>query len=65
MVGQIVVSVALIASVAVQVKGVGFGRVWGSGGTSFTRRGLEKLIFKGTFVLSFLFITLSALALLV
>ncbi len=57
---QVVVSVALIASILVQNKGVGLGRVWGGGSqSSFTRRGLEKLIFKFTFVLVAAFVALS------
>ncbi len=61
---QIVVSVLLIGSILIQNKGVGFGRVWGGGSqTSFTRRGLEKLVFKSTFALVALFIILSVVQL--
>jgi len=59
---QLVVSVLLALCILVQVKGNGFGRVWGSGAQSFTRRGFEALIFKLTFVLSFLFLALSLAA---
>ena len=59
---QITVSVALIGFILVQVKGTGFGRVWG-GSASFTRRGLERLIFKLTFVTTFVLIGISILAL--
>lgn len=52
------VSVVLILFILVQNKGTGFGRVWG-GSSSFTRRGLEKVIFKMTFVLTGLFVLLS------
>ncbi len=55
---QILVSVVLILMILVQNKGTGFGRVWG-GSSSFTRRGLEKVIFKMTFVLTGLFVLLS------
>lgn len=56
---QIVISVLLIVVVLLQVKGTGFGRVWGGLSASPTRRGLEGVIFKFTFVLTFLFITVS------
>lgn len=57
---QAVVSIAAVALILLQVKGTGFGRVWG-GGASFTRRGLEKIVFKATFVLVAFFIILSVL----
>ena len=59
---QIMIACILIVVILVQVKGVGFGRVWG-GQASFARRGLEKLVFKLTFVFSFIFILTSILAL--
>lgn len=59
---QILVSLILILLILVQNKGIGFGRVWG-GKTSFTKRGLEKAVFKLTFVISGLFITVSILQL--
>lgn len=59
---QLIVSFLLAVCILVQVKGNGFGRVWGSGAQSFTRRGLEALVFKLTFVLSFLFLALSLAA---
>ena len=61
-VAQLIVSLLLAICILVQVKGNGFGRVWGSGASSFTRRGLEALVFKLTFVLSFLFLALSLAA---
>jgi protein translocase SecG subunit len=57
---QSIISVILVLFILVQNKGVGFGRVWG-GGSSFTRRGLEKLIFKLTFVLTAIFVVISIL----
>lgn len=59
---QIIVSLLLMAAILVQAKGTGFGRSWG-GSSSFTRRGLEKLIFRATFVLSALFLIISFLQL--
>jgi preprotein translocase subunit SecG len=63
---QIVISIALIGLILVQAKGTGLGRTFGSGGgTSFSRRGLEKLIFKLTFVLAGLFLAISILQLVI
>ena len=63
---QMVVSIVLIGLVLIQAKGTGFGRSgFGSSGTSFTRRGLEKFIFKLTFVIAFIFIGVSMLQLVV
>ena len=58
---QILTGVVLAFLILVQVKGTGFGRVWGATSASFTRRGLEKLTFKLTFVVVFLFLVLSFL----
>lgn len=62
---QIVVSAVLSVFILMQVKGNSFGRVWGSGAQNFSRRGLEALIFKLTFVFSFLFLAISLVAFLV
>jgi len=62
---QIVSSTILSVAILVQVKGTGFGRVWGGLSNSFSRRGLEGLVFKLTFVLSFIFIGLSLIAVVV
>jgi len=62
---QVVFSLMLIILVLMQAKGTGLGRTFGSGGgTSFSRRGLEKLIFKGTFVVAGVFLIISILQLL-
>lgn len=62
---QIVTSLVLIGLILIQARGTGLGRTFGGGGgTSFTRRGLEKLIFKLTFVFVFIFIAVSILQLL-
>lgn len=63
---QIFIAVILSAMIMLQVKGNGFGRAWGDlGGGSFTRRGLESLIFKLTFVFSFLFLLISIMSFLI
>jgi len=62
---QIIVSLGVIGLILIQAKGTGLGRTFGSGGgTSFSRRGLEKLIFKLTFVFVAIFILVSILQLL-
>jgi protein translocase SecG subunit len=63
-VAQMIISVGLIALILVQARGTGFGRSGGFGGsTSFSRRGLEKLIFRATFVFAFIFVLISILQL--
>jgi len=62
-IAQIIVSIALIGLVLIQARGTGFGRSNGASGASFTRRGLEKLIFRLTFVVVFLFVAISILRL--
>jgi len=59
---QIIISILLVLVILIQSKGTGFGRAWG-GKTSFTRRGLERVVFKATFVLAILFILVSILQL--
>lgn len=62
---QIIVSISLSALILLQVKGTGFGRVWGGLSTSSTRRGLEGVVFKLTFVLAFIFFVVSILVLII
>jgi preprotein translocase subunit SecG len=60
-VALIITSIALIASVILQNKGVGLGGLTGtdSGGVFTSRRGVEKTIFIITVVLSILFFVLT------
>jgi protein translocase SecG subunit len=62
---QMVVGLALVVAILIQNKGTGFGRVWGAGPQSFTRRGLEKLVFRATFVLVAVLVIVSILQLVV
>lgn len=63
---QILVATLLIVVILFQSKGTGLSKAWGMGsGTSFTRRGLEKLIFKSTFFLVALFLIISILRFLI
>jgi len=57
---QTVLSIAVIVLILVQARGTGFGRGSASG-ASFTKRGLEKLIFKLTFVCVGILIAVSLL----
>jgi len=61
---QIFLSLLLIFSILIQAKGTGFGRVWGAP-VSFTRRGLERIVFRATFLITLLFILISIISLLV
>ncbi|HNS06808.1 MAG TPA: preprotein translocase subunit SecG [Anaerolineaceae bacterium] len=63
----IITSIALIASVILQNKGVGLGGLTGqdSGGVFTARRGIEKTLFWVTIVLSGLFFILTFAAVLI
>jgi preprotein translocase subunit SecG len=59
-IAQILVAVALIAVLALQVKGGGLGGIFGqSDGVYRTRRGVEKVLFNITIALAVVFIVLS------
>ena len=63
----IIVSVALIASVLLQSKGVGLGGLAGgdSGGVYTQRRGIEKVMFYITIALSAVFLMLALISVLI
>jgi len=63
----IIVSIALIASVLLQSKGVGLGGLAGgdSGGVYTQRRGIEKVMFYITIALSVLFLLLALISVLI
>ncbi|MFH1863651.1 MAG: preprotein translocase subunit SecG [bacterium] len=62
----IIISVLLIILITIQAKGKGLGSTFGSGSqSSFSRRGLEKLLYKFTFILAGLFIIVSIASLLI
>lgn len=57
----IILSVILIGLVLLQAKGTGLGRAFGS--TAYhSRRGMEKLVFRGTIVIAVLFVAVSVAA---
>ena len=65
-IAQIIVSIVLILLILVQARGTGLGRTFAGGsGTSFSRRGLEKFLFKLTFVFVGLFLVMSILQLVI
>lgn len=65
LIGQIIVSVLLIATVLLQAQGAGLGSTWGGGGESYhTKRGIEKTLFAFTIVLAILFFVISLLTIL-
>lgn len=56
----IVVSVLLVVAILLQVQGSGFGSNWQGGGETYhTKRGLEKVLFYATIVLTGLFMVLA------
>lgn len=58
---QSISALLLIVFVLLQVRGTGFSR--SSNSSSFTRRGVEKMVFKLTFIVAFLFLIMSAISL--
>lgn len=63
LIAQIIIGVSLSGLILIQVKGTGFGRVWGFT-NNVSRRGLEGLVFKLTFVVAGVFILISIATLL-
>ena len=54
--GQVLISVALMASVLLQARGAGLGSAFGGDSTVYrSRRGIEKRLFQFTVVLGVLF----------
>jgi len=60
---QLIISILLIILIMIQSRGTGFARGFSASQVSFARRGLEKLIFRLTFVVTALFVVISALLL--
>jgi len=61
-IAMIITSVALVASIVLQSKGAGLGGLTGggdTGGAFSVRRGLEKMLFRITIILSVLFFSLA------
>ena len=63
---QIIVSIALIALIAIQQRGAALGSAFGGGGEFYSsRRGLQKKIYYATIVVAGLFIILGILNLVI
>jgi protein translocase SecG subunit len=63
---QIVVSVLLAGAILMQSRGSGLGRAWGGAGVQYhSKRGMEKLLFRATVVLSGLFFAVSIVQLVI
>ena len=62
-VGQILVSIALVATVLFQLRGGGIGGIFGQADSVYrTRRGIESTLFKLTIVLITLLVVFAVLA---
>lgn len=61
-IAQILVAVALIATVLFQLHGGGLGGIFGQAESTYrTRRGVERTLFKLTLVLTVIFVALAIL----
>jgi preprotein translocase subunit SecG len=61
--GQVVVSFALMASILLQTRGAGLGATFGGDSSVYrSRRGIEKRLFQFTIALAVLFIIFSIIA---
>jgi preprotein translocase subunit SecG len=59
-IGQLIVSVALMASILMQARGVGLSAAFGGDSSVYrSRRGVEKRLFQFTIVLTVLFVIFS------
>ncbi|HJN93751.1 MAG TPA: preprotein translocase subunit SecG [Dehalococcoidia bacterium] len=60
---QVIMALAIIGIVLLQAKGQGLGNIFGGGGETYrTRRGVERVLFRGTIVLMTAFVGLSIAA---
>lgn len=62
-VGQIIVSIGLMASILLQARGAGLGSAFGGDSSVYrSRRGIEKTLFQFTIALAVLFVIFSIAA---
>ncbi|MEK7180865.1 MAG: preprotein translocase subunit SecG [Patescibacteria group bacterium] len=61
LIAQIVVAAALVVLILLQERSAGLSGIFGGEGMGFyqTRRGMEKMIFRGTIVLAVVFVALA------
>lgn len=63
---QILISLGLIVSILLQAKGAGLGTAFGGAAEQFrSKRGVEKILFRGTIILGALFLITSIVNLLI
>ena len=63
-IAQIVVSIALVLTILLQVRGGGLGGIFGQADTVYrTKRGVEKTLFQFTIILVVIFVGISLLLL--
>jgi len=60
-IAQIISAITLISLILIQSRGTGFGRPSSNSSSSFTRRGIEKIVFKLTFIIAAIFIVAALL----
>ncbi|TSC90404.1 MAG: Preprotein translocase, SecG subunit [Microgenomates group bacterium Gr01-1014_5] len=57
---QTILALILIVLIVLQGRGAGLGSAWGGEGELYgTRRGVEKILFRGTILVTFLFVAVS------
>lgn len=57
---QVIVGITLIMAILLQQKGAGLGTVFGGAGNVFsTKRGIDKILFRATILLSVLFFVIA------
>ena len=61
-VAQILISILLVGSILLQVRGQGSGMFGSAQGSYRVRRGVDKLLFQGTIVLVAVFLLISLLS---
>jgi preprotein translocase subunit SecG len=62
-VGQIIVSIGLMAAILLQARGAGLGSAFGGDSSVYrSRRGIEKTLFQFTIALTVLFVVFSVAA---
>ena len=61
-IAEIFISILLIGTILLQVRGQGSGLFGSAQGTQRVRRGVDKLLFQGTIVFTFIFVLISLLS---
>jgi preprotein translocase subunit SecG len=61
-VAEILISLILIATILLQVRGQGSGLFGSAQGTQRVRRGVDKLLFQGTITFTVIFVLISLLS---